>query len=405
MQGGPPTEGGGTTDSTSDYNQPLTQDNNASTMSYSNAVTQPKFPSKDQAIVFPSLNNITLQDYIYALGNITSPKSITFCSRISNNRICIYLSSKNAVDNFMNNHGSIKINEETIEARRLISPSKRLVLSNVCPSIPHALIESELQKSGLTTMSPITFLRVGVSNPEYSHILSFRRQVYIVPPVNNEQIPESFLVNFDNNSHRIFVTQDGVSCFKCKKHGHIASQCKENQLSIAPSTGNDKTNDVVHTNTSTSTATGTSSKRLIDETLTPPAIDQPTEDSHIFEKPSVKPKKFKTNQSDKESPTNTTTQLQYAKHYIETNKSSLPLNFDQLTDLIDNACGVPEPVNIVLDYCADLNAVCDLLHKVYPFLRDRSIKTRITKLRKKILSHLDRQYTDSESDLSQHSSY
>ncbi|CAG9760177.1 unnamed protein product [Ceutorhynchus assimilis] len=117
----------------------------------------------------------------------------------------------------------------------LLNPDALLL--NVCPTIPHAMLEDQLKKLGLKLVSPITFLRIGVNNPEYSHILSFRRQVYVAPPADLE-VPSSILITQDNTSYRIFLSQDGMSCFECKQSGQIASQCpnKSNQESDNPST-------------------------------------------------------------------------------------------------------------------------------------------------------------------------
>ncbi|RZB41733.1 hypothetical protein BDFB_013113 [Asbolus verrucosus] len=58
----------------------------------------PVFPFKDQAIVLLATDDLILSDYVVAIGNIVTPKNIIFASRLSNGRICIYLSSKLLVD-------------------------------------------------------------------------------------------------------------------------------------------------------------------------------------------------------------------------------------------------------------------------------------------------------------------
>nr|CAI5863365.1 unnamed protein product [Callosobruchus analis] len=60
---------------------------------------------------------------------------------------------------------------------------------------------------------------------EYSHILSFRRQVYIAP-LDTDTLPESIEINHDGLSYRIFMTLDSQKCYKCNLTGHIASQCR-----------------------------------------------------------------------------------------------------------------------------------------------------------------------------------
>lgn len=116
--------------------------------SYSKAVSQPRnimiTPDREQAILFNTLENCTINDYLEGLSQHIEPRNIIFASRISNGRICIYLSSKNLVDKFIAETKKIKVNGNILEARRLITPSVRLILSGVCPSIPSNLIKDEL---------------------------------------------------------------------------------------------------------------------------------------------------------------------------------------------------------------------------------------------------------------------
>ncbi|CAH1996059.1 unnamed protein product [Acanthoscelides obtectus] len=221
-----------------------TTSQNPTPKSYSKVVSQhsEKHPNKEQAIVFSTIEGAKLQDYLLKLGPLVEPKNIIFCSRISNNRICVYLSSKSLVDQFIQQHGELTVNGEIIKVRRLVTPSDRLVISNVCPTIPHAVLNDALQKLHLKLLSPISFLRIGATLAEYSHILSFRRQVYIAPSENTD-IPESIEITHNDLTYRIFLTLDSQKCYKCKLIGHIASQCpsiKISQTSTESETLNDE---------------------------------------------------------------------------------------------------------------------------------------------------------------------
>jgi len=92
-------------------------------------------PKRDQALVFNSIDRVPQKDYVLAIGQIVSPKNIIFVSRISNNRFCIFLSNKSTLDALMEKTKSITINNQEIQLRRLINPAKRIIISNVCPSI------------------------------------------------------------------------------------------------------------------------------------------------------------------------------------------------------------------------------------------------------------------------------
>nr|CAI5848727.1 unnamed protein product [Callosobruchus analis] len=123
------------------------------------------------------------------VGAILQSNNIIYASTISNNRICIYLRTAKLVDELTKNHKTIKIKYHEIEIRKLVTPTQRLVVSNVCRSIPNNLIENMLKDHGLKLLSRITHLRVGMPGAEYSHILSFHRLVYIAATDIN--IPET----------------------------------------------------------------------------------------------------------------------------------------------------------------------------------------------------------------------
>ncbi|CAH1103865.1 unnamed protein product [Psylliodes chrysocephalus] len=86
---------------------------------------------------------------------------------------------------------------------------------------------------------------ISSSLPEYSHIRSLRRQVYVSP--HNFSLPDSFTLDFDDTTYRIFLSQDGMVCYNCKKPGHIVSQFPES-TNASPST---QTNTIPQTTTPT----------------------------------------------------------------------------------------------------------------------------------------------------------
>jgi len=61
---------------------------------FATAAAMEKIPSREQAIVFNSIDGVPQIEYILAIGKIVLPKNIKFVSRISNNRFCIFLSNK-----------------------------------------------------------------------------------------------------------------------------------------------------------------------------------------------------------------------------------------------------------------------------------------------------------------------
>ena len=179
----------------------------------------------NQAIVFNSINNIKQIEYLITISKIIPAENIQFVSRISNNRFCIFFNSQAVMEKLLKTHSSIHVNEIEIPIRRLINASKRIILSNVYPTIPNQLILNALHEVGIKTTSQISHMKAGFATEQFSHILSFRRQVYI-NQYKVSILPSSITVTVENITFRIFITDDTITCFQCHKTGHFSIQCK-----------------------------------------------------------------------------------------------------------------------------------------------------------------------------------
>lgn len=149
-----------TTEATNSGNS-TTMSTERSYVAAAKSTPKPVHPRREQAIILHAEGNAKLFDYIKAIGSKVGPKNVTFASRISNNRVCIYLSNKHLVDQLVQDHPTVPVGDTEISVRRLVNPAKRLLLSNVDPSIPQEAIEAELRKCGLNLVSPVSYLKVG----------------------------------------------------------------------------------------------------------------------------------------------------------------------------------------------------------------------------------------------------
>lgn len=124
----------------STYSQPqlthtfssMINQNTNNNINFTSAVVMKKTLSREQAIVFSSIDGIP-QVYILAIRKIVLLKNIKFVSRISNNRFFLFLSSKKILNNLIQ---TIKCNN-VIQIRGLINLAKIFIISNVCSSIPN----------------------------------------------------------------------------------------------------------------------------------------------------------------------------------------------------------------------------------------------------------------------------
>ncbi|KAK9888996.1 hypothetical protein WA026_004280 [Henosepilachna vigintioctopunctata] len=112
---------------------------------FSQVLKNSQFPKKDPAIILNHINELNKVDYVRAIADIVEAKNIIAISKISNNRICVYLSSSELVDKIIAND-TIQIQGNEVGVRRLVTPAKRIILSNVNLCIPHDILETEIQK-------------------------------------------------------------------------------------------------------------------------------------------------------------------------------------------------------------------------------------------------------------------
>ena len=95
------------------------------TVTYANILQQERYPTKEHAIVLD-----------IGIGKEVEPINVRYVSRISQKRICMYLSTTNLAENLVQNVKQIKIKEHVLEMRPLYTKSKRILLSNVQPHTP-----------------------------------------------------------------------------------------------------------------------------------------------------------------------------------------------------------------------------------------------------------------------------
>lgn len=394
--------------------------------SFAETTLNATLPKKEHAIVFDSIDNIPQIEYIIAISKLTPPKNIKFASRITNNRFCVYLNDKNTVDFLVDNHPNIIINSHTtIKIRRLINPAKRIIISHVSPDIPNENIISHLEYHKIQILSPITHINAGFHIPELAHIISFRRQVYIKPD-DFEKLPKSILINLENTSHRIFLDDDSIHCFLCKRKGHTTKQCKNTPAEVPNTKINENvcntfadTNDDTHTNRTPQNSTLTS---LLDDPfsmeitpndntlLTPdttdkkkrpalsstsssltndtPTSNSPTQDNiskEIISKPNTSKtpqpssKKLKRNQSIENIVLKLDEILEPTKPKFE-EMSNKKINYEQFKFIIENSLGVPNPSSILDDFNITCLEMIEVIEKIKPSINTPGIKNRLTRL-------------------------
>jgi len=386
---------------------------NENQISFANAAAKTRNPKKEQAIIIEITDDIQQHEYVYAIAEITKPENILFMSRISKDRFCIFLSSVELVDCVVNNPTPIIINEKPIKIRRYFNPDKRIIISNVCPTIPNETILSELNNIGINPTSQIIHLRAGVKKDGFAHILSFRRQMFISTETTIN-LPYSLLINHEGSNHRIFFSDDSLTCFKCKKIGHTSSSCNEStestiknqndlgrindtqitqqQHSITtPQTSNDPKEHPIEIPIKTTDNMEIDLISFIDNKR--PAPSSPTvsrnseEDTAIDNEQNIVPtkihkdltvKKAKIIRPNSQATIEFNTILEPAKQIF--NSSNISIGFTQFKAILENAHSCNDKQELCDNYNIEPNHLIKIIELVYPLINSKAIKNRLTRL-------------------------
>ena len=399
---------------------------NRKQVSYARITQVEVCPKKDQSIVLDAIEGITIREYAIAIGTIIGPENISHISRISYGRICLYLSSVEIVNKLVDIHKQVTINEHSIEIRPLISRHKRVIFSNVPALIPSTVLENKLLEYNVSPKSQITRIRSGLTDPGYTHILSFRRQVY-VDQDDLKNLPQSMQIVYDKTTYWVYISDEKVTCFLCKEVGHVAKSCKnfENSQDI-PLTIN--TPDTIQCNpveedmqdaSETPVQTAITKNSTLDDTPKPDLNINEKMDTEIktFKRPlpssttssiSEKILSAKDSTANMHSPSRNnkdsknsrktlkkirTVQpvladiedhLKPAEAYFEKNEISIPISFTVLTKFLMDTYGKSEVVNLAREVTPDLSILTQILKEVQQQILNKSLISRISRLVKKL---------------------
>ncbi len=361
-----------------------------------------KNPKKEDAIVFPIVDNLTNEDYIKALLEFVKPETIHFASRMSNARLCVYLDSRESVDKFMDHGGHIKVQNQKIQARKLVNPSKKLLLSNVCPIIPNEVLTTALTETlKLNLTSPIIYLNAGLSDPSLQHILSFRRSVYYsCTETTDQQIPESILIKINDEEYRIFLsTEQKLVCFLCKETGHLAKTCSlqqedRKQSEEAPVLNQTQPSPKRRAPSSTSSITP-------ENALDSPPIPSAGQSNSLTVANKQNNKKLKTEKNTKqktpaqlhpEEKDKITIQLEAIR---STNTLNCPYSAEEFINFIDKLRNTREKLQLAKDFTRDLKNLSLIIDEIKPLVL-ASTKRSLTIFQKSLVAQHN--ISESESD-------
>lgn len=143
---------------------------------------------------------------------------------MSNNRVFIFLDNQSVKQVCAKK--TINVLNTISRISRLNAPKIRIT-THCSPTIPNSILEKQqIEATGLTVVSNITYLKIGVEDEFLSHIRSFRRQIYVSLD-EDRIIPEKITIDYNNIKFPVFITEDNLRCAICNKIGHLENQCHQ----------------------------------------------------------------------------------------------------------------------------------------------------------------------------------
>lgn len=372
---------------------------------FSSIVQQERIISRDHAIVVDTIKDKTVEEYAVALAKVIPPKDILYVSRISQNRVCFYLSKTEIVDHLVENNFKLRIEDLLLEIRPLTSKAKRILISNVQPCIPSSVILEELRKLDISPISPITTIKAGMHMKELGHLLSFRKQMF-VKPEDIEKIPSNLKITHEDVNYWIYLSSEKMICFQCHAEGHLAKFCPLNPTNVTSNlqdTSDSQEFNQDHTPKQTieTEATNIPPNTIIQTSETrnkrPHSIstqststnENSSQDPPAMPEGFTKPLKPKKKKGKIGSKIDFTKHLEPARKLVESKESLFPLNFDKLVAFLESSHGCENIHDTAHMFTNNTESLSNMLTLIYPTLENRHAKSRITRIRNLLNSNVN----------------
>ena len=171
----------------------------------------------------------SVEEATLAVGQVVGCGSVKSASRM-NGAIVIFLDSTNKVNDVVEK--GVVIHDTFTPVLPLVSPARKITISNAPPFIKNETLAKELARYG-QLVSPIKMVSLGCKSPLLKHVVCHRRQVFIVLKEKTD-LNLSFNFKVEGFNYMVFATSETMKCFGCGVEGHLIRSCPERAGTPAP---------------------------------------------------------------------------------------------------------------------------------------------------------------------------
>ena len=171
----------------------------------------------------------SVEDIGLAVGEQVGHGSVRSAARM-NGAVVIFLDQVEKVNRVVET--GITVKQMFVQ----VVPLTRVILSNVPPFITDEFLSRELSRHG-KVVSPIKKIMSGCRSQLLKHVVSHRRQLFMILNNRDTELNLRFHVKVDDYDYVIFATSSAMKCFRCNEEGHTVKACPRHGDPTPPGRG------------------------------------------------------------------------------------------------------------------------------------------------------------------------
>ncbi|KAJ3582155.1 hypothetical protein NHX12_015803 [Muraenolepis orangiensis] len=141
-----------------------------------------------------------------------------------NRAVVVFLDSIDKVNSVV--ESGVAIRDVFTQVMPLFNSARRVMISNAPPFLSNEALGRELGRYGLL-VSPIRMVSLGCKSPHLKHVLSFRRNTFMILKNNEADLDLVMKFKVENFDYTVFATTENQKCFKCGLEGHFSRLCPQ----------------------------------------------------------------------------------------------------------------------------------------------------------------------------------